>query len=219
MILSKTTLKKYLEEGKISFSPSLDQYQLQPNSIDLRLGYSFYIPKKWKMDNSGRVAINFNYLDDKLSSEENFDLIKLKPGQCFEILPKEFIIASSLEKISLKDDSLMAKLDARSSILRRGLFIASGTIDVKYQGTLTFPIVNNTETQIIKLYPGERVCHLTFETMSEPITDEEAKMHGLKEAKYLESTPYGLESRTDSEEEINTIKQGKIDEIKNKYKL
>jgi len=218
-ILTKKEILSYLQEQKIIFAPALDQYQIQPHAVDLRLGYSFYIPKKWKISEKGRVAINFNYLDTKESSEDNFDLIKLKPKQFFELLPKEFIIASSLEKITLTDNQLMAQMNARSSILRRGIYIASGTIDVKYQGTLTFPIINNTETQIIKLYPGERICHLTFKSLISPVQDKEAKMHGLTEAKYLESTPYGLESRVDSEEEMNLIKNGQINELKEKFKL
>lgn len=219
-VLSKKELLEYLKEGKIAFEPQIDQYQLQPHSLDLRLGHSFYIPKKWKLTKKGREAINFDYLDESISAQDNFDLIKLKSGQSFELLPKEFIIASSLEKISLNDDSLMANLDARSSLLRRGIFLASGTIDVKYKGTLTFPIINNTDTQIIKLYPGERICHLVFETLSSPISDEEAKMHGFADAKYLKSTPYNLESVIDGKEEVNLIKEeGGIEKLKNQYKI
>jgi len=218
-ILTKKEILERLRGGKIIFSPTLDKYQIQPHSVDLRLGYSFYVPKKWKLNESGCVAINFDYLNNENNPEDNFDLIKLKPGQYFELLPKEFIIVSSLEKITLKDESLMANLDARSSLLRRGLNIASGIIDVRYEGTLTFPIINNTGTQIIKLYPGERICHLTFATLESPVSEEEAKMHGLTGAKYLESTPYGLESRIDSEEEINLIKKGEIEKLKEQFKI
>jgi dCTP deaminase len=214
-VLSKNEILIYLKDQKIVFKPDLDEYQIQPNSIDLRLGYSFYIPKKWKMDEVGRIAINVDYHDNP----DGFELIKLRPGQFFEILPKEFIIVSSFEKIILNDGKIMATLNARSSFLRKGLTIASGTIDVCYQGTLTFPIVNNTETQIIRVYPGERICHLTFEELSSPVSCEVAKMHGRNEAKYLEATPYGLESRQDSDEEIAFITEGKIDDLKTKYKI
>lgn len=218
-ILTKKEILEHLKGGKIVFNPTLDKYQIQPHSVDLRLGYSFYVPKKWKLSAKGCVAINFDYLNSENNPEDNFDLIKLKPGQYFELLPKEFIIASSLEKITLKDEKLMANLDTRSSLLRRGLNIASGIIDVRYQGTLTFPIVNNTGTQIIKLYPGERICYLTFATLESPVSEEEAKRHGLTGAKYLESTPYGLESRIDSEEEINLIKRGEIEKLKEQFKI
>lgn len=217
-VLTKKEILKLIETKGIEFTPELDQYQLQPHTVDLRLGYSFYIPKKWRLSDKGRVAINFDYLNPKVT-QDNFDLIKLKPGQYFEILPKEFVIASSLEKIALHDGNLMAGLDARSSFMRRGLYVANGTIDAKYEGTLTFPITNNTDTQILRMYPGERICHLTFETLMTSLTDEEARTHGLNHAKYHKSTPYGLESRTDSMDEVESIKNGKIDEMKEKYKI
>lgn len=217
-ILSKYSILEKIKNQEIIFSPNIDKFQLQPHTVDLRLGYSFYIPKKWEYNNSGRVALNSDYLDDKKDSQNNFDLIKLKPGQYFELLPKEFIISSSLEKLYLKSDNIMASLDARSSVMRRGLWITSGTIDVRYEGTLTFPIVNHTE-QIIKLFPGERVCHLTFQTLDQNIRDQDAFLHGNSQSKYQESTPYSLESRTDSMEEIYLIKSGKIDQIKSEFKI
>ena len=217
-ILSKYSILKKINEGKISFSPNIDKFQIQPHTIDLRLGYSFYIPKRWEYNKYGRVALNSDYLDDKKESQNNFDLIKLKPGQYFELLPKEFIISSSFEKIYLKCDNIMATLDARSSVMRRGLWITSGTIDVRYEGSLTFPIVNHTE-QIIKLFPGERVCHLTFSPIDKDIKEEDVFLHGNTQSKYHESTPYSLESRTDSLEEINLIKSGNIDQLKSEYKI
>ncbi|MBL7058629.1 dCTP deaminase [Patescibacteria group bacterium] len=217
-ILSKYTILQKIRENKITFSPELDKFQIQPHTIDLRLGYSFYVPKKWEYNEKGRIALNSDYLDTDKDSQNNFDLIKLKPGQYFELLPKEFIISSSLEKIFLNSDNIMANLDARSSIMRRGLWVTSGTIDVRYQGSLTFPIVNHTE-QIIKLFPGERICHLTFLYIDESIKDEDALLHGNAQSKYYESTPYSLESRTDSLEEINLIKSGNIDKIKSEYKI
>ncbi len=217
-ILSKYSILKRINEGEIAFSPILDQFQIQPHTIDLRLGYSFYVPKKWGYNERGRIALNSDYLDSDKDSQNNFDLIKLKPGQYFELLPKEFIISSSLEKLYLKSDNIMATLDARSSVMRRGLWITSGTIDVRYEGSLTFPIVNHTE-QIIKLFPGERVCHLTFSMIDQNIRDEDALLHGNSESKYHESTPYSLESRTDSVEEINLIKSGNIEDLKSEYSI
>jgi hypothetical protein len=38
-------------------------------------------------------------------------------------------------------------------------------------------------------------------------------------AKYLSSTPYGLEARSDSEDEINLIKKGEIKKLKEQFKV
>ncbi len=217
MALSKNELKVLLDQGHLAFEPDIDGFQIQPNSIDLRLGWSFYIPKTWKFDDRGRVGVSMDYLDDR-TKKDNFDLIKLKPGQYFEILPKEFVIASSFEKVRLNSDKLMAILHVRSSLVRRGLLIASGVVDLHYQGQLTLPIMNQTDNQIVRLYPGERICQLVFEEAPSGLSPEEARKHGLNGAKYHHSTAYSLEGKSDSQEEIELIRQGKIQQLKDSFK-
>jgi dCTP deaminase len=213
MTLSKKEIIEFIKQDKMSFDPVVDTFQIQPNSLDLRLGWNFYIPKNWTYEKEGRLAKNVDYLDFD-NSKNNFDLIKLKPGQYFEILPKEFVIASTLEKVSFKDNDLMAILYARSSFIRRGLLVESGVIDIKYSGNLALPIINNTNNQIIRLYPGERVCQLVFHTTSSGLTDDEAQKHGVIGAKYEQSAPYSLEAKSDSNEEVELIKGGKLEELK-----
>ena len=121
--------------------------------------------------------------------------------------------------MSIEDDSLMAMLYARSSLIRRGLLIFSGTIDSHYKGYMALPIINNTHTQTIRLYPGERVCQLVFHLLSSPLTEEEAQKHGLKNAKYQESAPYSLIAKSDDREEIEFIREGKIDELKDNFRV
>jgi len=217
MLLDKKTISKLLAENKLSFDPNLDGFQLQPNSIDLRLGYSFYIPVSWKINENGRVAMSADYLDYN-APQDKLQLIKLKPGQYFEILPHEFIIISTLERITLNADDVAGNLQPRSTALRRGLQITGGTIDVHYSGHLTIPIVNTTN-HILRLYPGERICQLLLFKLNNPLTKEEASKHGLNAAKYMEATPYGLEAKSDSQEEIDFIKAGKIDELKTNFNI
>lgn len=216
--LSKLDILQTLKEEKIKFSPNLDQYQIQPNSIDLRLGTTFYIPKTWDYTEKGRSAVTIDYLDYQ-DKKDNFKILNLKPGQYFEILSNESIIASTLEKIELKADNIMAVMYARSSIIRRGLIIESGIVDVGYSGYLMIPIVNNTNGQIIRIYPGERLCQLVLHTLASPVSSEEAQKHGVSPAKYENSTPYSLESRSDSLSELDLIKSGRLEELKEKYRI
>ena len=44
-ILSDKTIREYLEEGKIIIDPILDEKQIQPSSIDMRLGDEFKVFK------------------------------------------------------------------------------------------------------------------------------------------------------------------------------
>src|SRR3990167_1894653 len=149
-VLTRKQFLEYIKEKKLEFEPELDQFQIQPNSIDLRVGWSFYVPKTWEYNEKGRVALDINYLD-RTAKKEGYKIIRLKEGQYFEILPGEFIIISTLEKIKLNSGKLMAVLLPRSSTTRRGLFVEGGIIDARYNGYLVLPVINNTRDQIIKI--------------------------------------------------------------------
>jgi len=218
MVLSKKHILEKLKNGELSFTPMIDGFQLQPHSVDLRLGYGFHIPRTWEMTKEGRRVINIDPFN--INSNSNFDLITLKPGQYFELLPKEYVIATTLELIELKSKELMAVLFPRSSVNRRGLAVdLSGIIDVGYKGKLMIPIVNNTSEQIVKIYPGERICQIILEKISSPIAPKEGLNHGLSKAKYQGSIHGFMAGKTDKIEEVELIKKGKIDLLKKKYTL
>jgi len=218
MVLTKKEILNRIIKEELKFSPNLDGFQLQPHAIDFRLGYNFFIPKKWKMTKEGRQALTIDPLDS-LSNGSSFEKVVLKPKQYFEILPKEFVIGTTLEKISIHSDDIMGVLYPRSSINRRGLSVdLSGVIDVGYEGTLMIPIQNNTQEQKIRLYPGERICQVVFQVLSSSISKDEANLHGLNNAKYNQSDTY-TGSRSDKKEEIDLIRDGKIKEIKSVYTL
>ncbi len=215
-ILSKKEILEYIGSGKMALEPGADKFQVQPNSLDLRIGWTFYIPEQWQMTDAGRVVMRPDYLEKK-ANQNHFKLVKLKPGQYFEFLPNEFVIASTLEKISLKADNLIALLYPRSSMIRRGFVMESGLVDIGYQGHLTIPILNATPHPL-RLYPGERAYQLVFHTMASGMDMAEAQMHGAVKAKYHDSMAHGLEARTDSEDELSFIKSGDIAKIKEKFK-
>lgn len=217
MILSKPKILEYLRNGKLEFSPALDAYQLQPDSVDLRLGTTFYIPETWQLTAEGRVAVRADYIDVK-TNPEYFKMIKLKPGQYFELMPHEFIIISTLEKITMHEGDYAAILYPRSSVLRRGLVIEGGVVDACYSGYLTIPMLNGSN-HAVRLYPGERVCHLVFHAISNALTEKEAQQHGLAAAKYHSSTQYGLDAKLDKQEEIEFIKAGKLEELKSTHPI
>lgn len=218
-ILTRTEIRKLIKDNKLGFEPGLDAFQLQPHAVDLRLGYTFHIPKTWKVTKDGRKSIQVDPLDYN-GHEDNFEQVILKPGQYFEILPREFIIVSTLEKIIINDDRLMAVLYPRSSVNRRGLAVdLTGIIDVWYSGQLMIPLLNNTQTQTIKIYPGERICQVAFDQLSSPIDKMEAYQHGLTKAKYLSSTDTSLNYQIDKKSEIDLVKKGDILQLKNKYQI
>ncbi|KXK10010.1 MAG: dCTP deaminase [Candidatus Dojkabacteria bacterium] len=218
MILSKTDILSRLKEGEITFSPALDGFQLQPHAVDLRLGTEFHIPKTWEITKYGRQAISIDPLDSQ--KKKNFEKVELKMGQFFELLPKEAVIGTTYEQIGLHAKDIMCVLYPRSSINRRGLSVAlSGIVDVGYTGHLMIPIVNNTDQQIIRIYPGERVCQLVFHEISSSLTTEEALLHGLTQPKYNKAVKGFIAGKSDGRAEIDLIKAGKITLLKKKFSI
>ena len=111
-ILTKHEILKEMQAGKLSFEPGLDQFQFQPAAIDLRVGFTFYIPKSSGLTEAGRVGLSFNYSNK--NKNDSLDTVELKPGQYFELLPGEFILISTLDKIAINSGSLVGILYSRS---------------------------------------------------------------------------------------------------------
>jgi len=214
-VLGKKEIEKAIHDGVIEFLPSLDGFQLQPNAVDLRLGWGFYIPKNWGMAPEGRIAIRPDHLQAGFT-KENFTFIELSPGQYFEVLPSEHVLVSTLEKITLNAGDIIAILHPRSSMIRRGLVIESGVVDVFYAGTLIIPIFNGTN-HVIRLYPGERCYQLVFERLERSISREEAGIHGIASAKYAGATANNSNARRDSDEEVVFLRSGDIDGLKKHF--
>jgi dCTP deaminase len=216
MILTRHEISALLEAKKIIFEPALDAFQNQPHAVDLRLGTVFYIPKIWRLTDKGREIVTVDVTE---AAGDNYEKVELKPGQFFDLAPGEAIIASTLEKISLHQPDLMGVLYPRSSINRRGLAVdMTGIVDAHYSGHLMIPILNKTTSQVIRIYPGERICQLVFQKLTTPLEREDALRHGKIGAKYQDACASSLSSKKDAEEENHLIKSGDLDSLK-KYEF
>jgi dCTP deaminase len=215
-IIIKRGIIEHIRNGELSFDPPLDELQLRPHAVDLRLGFRFRIPKSVVDKEKGRSALTLDHYSLKKGQFAYFEEIRLKPGQHFDILPGESIIGFSLEKIDLKSPMLMGTLYPRSSVNRRGLAVdLTGVIDAGYKGYLMFPIRNNTSMQVIRIYPGERICQIVFERLDQPVPD------GYK-GRYASRTkariPFAYLTEA-STKEIQLVRKGKIQEIKRKFAI
>ena len=174
-ILTKEEILQRVKDKKIVVSPGLDVFQVQAHAIDLRLGFTFLIPKSWRMTAEGREAMMIDPLRDH--GPEYFDVIELEQGQSFDLLPQEYVLVSTFETIKIPND-LMAVLYPRSSVNRKGLSVdLTGIIDSGYEGPLTLPIRNNTRSQVIQLHPGERICQVVFEELKQSVAARKSRWH------------------------------------------
>lgn len=208
-VLSKKEILNRVKSGELVFEPALDNFQVRTHSIDLRLGFTFMLPKSWELTKNGRTSLNIDYLNR--ADKRYFETINLKPGQYFEILPREFVVVETLEKVKIPED-IMAILYPRSSINRRGLSIdLSGIIDAGYEGNLIIPLKNNTSSQIIRVYPGERFCQLVFHALISKVD--------VSLSRYAKKNMALGSLREQSEDELTLIASGKIDELKKTFSI
>lgn len=131
---------------------------IQPASVDLTLGNSI----EWfvgPMD--GGEAIDPRE-SRKLTSAF------LSQGDPFIIYPGMFILASTAETVCIPSD-LVGQVSGKSSLARLGLSIheTAGWIDPGFEGQITLEITNKAPLPI-KLYPGMKICQISFTQLSSP---------------------------------------------------
>ena len=210
MIIAKEQIQKLMQDGEIVFSPEIDALQVQSHSVDLRMGFTFLVPKLWHLTKNGREALRLDYLN--ADRPKYFEVVELEQGQYFEILPHEHVLVSTLESIKIPHN-LMAVLYPRSSVNRRGLSVdLSGIVDAGYEGQLVIPVRNNTDGQTIKLYPGERFCQLVFEEIKDAKT-------GPKKSKYHKKDIISGALEEETMEEGELIKKGDLKELRKRFPL
>lgn len=210
-VLTRTEILERMREGSLAFTPTLDTFQLQAHAVDLRLGTTFLLPKSWHLTPEGREALRMDYFSPR--RPEYFDTIELKPGQYFDLLPGEHVLVSSLEAIKMPSD-IMAVMYPRTSTNRKGISVdQTGIIDSGYEGQLIIPILNGTQSQVVRLYPGERFCQLVFEDLTHAIEARKSRYHQRAVRKGV--SVGGL--TREREIEIELIKQGDLSRLKIEY--
>ncbi|MCL2772299.1 MAG: dCTP deaminase [Oscillospiraceae bacterium] len=147
MILSDKTIRELLSNGELGIDP-LEDIQIQPASVDVRLGNSFSVIK------SGN---NILKMDTPI---EYYSLT----ADTFLLLPKQFVLATTIEYFRLPDN-LTAFVEGRSSLGRLGLFIQNaGWVDPGFEGEITLELFNASD-HAIELCAGRRVGQLVFAQM------------------------------------------------------
>ncbi|MBP8031365.1 MAG: dCTP deaminase [Acetobacterium sp.] len=166
MILSDKTIYKYLESGELVIDP-LEQGQVQPASVDIRLGSSFL-----KLDEN-----NF----ETMTLTDEIKYISMEADEI--IIPSNsFLLATTMEYIKLPCN-LTAFVEGRSSIGRMGLFIQNaGWVDPGFEGEITLELYNANRLPI-KLEKGRRICQLVFAQMDDmALNPYQGKYQGQRSA-------------------------------------
>lgn len=161
MILSDRDIQSALRKGSIRITPKIDvTSQLGSCSVDLRLG------KQFRVFNHSTVA----YIDTAKSkgSTEMMREVNLKKNERFILQPGDFVLATTVESIRIAND-LIGRLEGRSSLGRLGIVVHStaSIFEPGWDGVVVMELGNSGRLPVA-LYPGMRICSMTFEQLSSP---------------------------------------------------
>lgn len=168
-LLSKDSIRLRLSASHprpIGVTPILTSSQVQPASLDVRLGPNFRAIKIGKM----------THLDPLSPSEQVGRQVKkytdvykiLGKREAYVLHPGEFALGATLEHVRLPLD-IAARFEGRSSWGRLGILVhaTAGYVDPGFEGNITVELANVGKIPV-SLYPGVRIGQLSFFEMSSP---------------------------------------------------
>lgn len=139
-MLSDRTIREMMKKGDIIISGELDQSQIQPVSIDLRLG-------------------------GLLDEDEELFATECAEVPSYVMPPGQFMLGSTLERVGLSSN-IVGQVHGKSTRARQGLVVhAAGLVDPGFNGELTLEIFNMSSAPVI-LEHGMLICQITFELLS-----------------------------------------------------
>lgn len=161
MILSDADILRRLEEGDLVVEPLDDpDIQIQPASVDLRLGREFL--------EFQRTNISCIHPNSEEEVSEYVDETYVDDGGEFILHPGDFVLGTTYETVDIPDD-LIAHVQGRSSLGRLAVVIhaTAGVVDPGYRGQITLEL-SNLGTAPVALTPGMRISQLILTELKTP---------------------------------------------------
>ncbi|WP_331236206.1 dCTP deaminase [Natronorarus salvus] len=161
MILSDADIARRLSEGELVIEPLSDpDLQIQPASVDLRLGREFL--------EFQRTNIPCIHPDSEREVSEYVRETVVEDGQEFVLHPGDFVLGTTVERVEIPPD-LIAHVEGRSSLGRLAVVVhaTAGLCDPGYRGQITLEL-SNLGSAPVALTPGMRISQLTFTELKTP---------------------------------------------------
>ena len=160
MVLSDRTIKEEIKKGRIVIRPLPDPSCFQPASVDVHLDKKLLVFRTWR---------NPFYIDVKQDTSDLTEVVEIPPDKPFYLHPGEFVLASTVESLTLPDD-IVARLEGKSSLGRLGLLIHStaGYVDPGWSGHLTLELSNVAKLPIT-IYYGMKIGQISFLQLTSPV--------------------------------------------------
>ena len=161
MILSDGDILRRLEEGDLVVEPLDDpELQVQPASVDLRLGREFL-----EFQHANIPCIHPT--SEREVEEDVEETVVPEDGE-FILHPGDFVLGTTRERVEIPPD-LIAHVEGRSSLGRLAIVVhaTAGLCDPGYKGQITLEL-SNLGTAPVALTPGMRISQLTFTELTSP---------------------------------------------------
>ena len=166
MILAESELKKAIAACDLEFDPPVDDAQIGPASIDLRLSNEFLLIHT--VLEAQRAAGVVSAIDLDTYSFDKFRKAfarrrKVRSSGYFEIEPGRLVLGYTMELVRLSS-TLFARVEGKSSLARLGLFvhITAPTVQPGFENHLQLELLN-VGPMPIRLRPGKPICQLIVE--------------------------------------------------------
>jgi deoxycytidine triphosphate deaminase len=105
VVLSDRTIRQLLADGRIGIEPFAPEL-MQPSSLDVRVDRYFRVFRNSR----------YPYIDVKAQQEDLTELVEVEGDEAFILHPGEFVLGSTLERVTLPDD-LVARLEGKALAL------------------------------------------------------------------------------------------------------
>ncbi len=160
MILSDRDIRRRLAEGDLRIEPLDDpELQIQPASIDMRLGREFL-----EFERSNIPCI---HPDSEEETDEYTRRRVVESGDDYVLHPGDFVLGTTYETVEIPED-LVARVEGRSSLGRLAVVVhaTAGFVDPGYRGQITLEL-SNLGTAPVALRPEEmRISQLVLTELS-----------------------------------------------------
>jgi dCTP deaminase len=166
LILSKPDILRYLDEGKLRFTPEIDQTsQVAQVSIDLHLGNRFTV---FKAPPAYLTSITMDR-----SIWQSIDLWQHYEQGEFLLSPGGFVLAQTLETVYIPPD-LVGLVEGRSSWARIGvtIHVTSPKIDPGFNSHITLEMSNLGKVPVNLRAGIDQPAQLMLLKLSSPVAEE-----------------------------------------------
>ena len=182
MYLCDSDLRQLLPALQIEVEEGAEPFnaddQVQPASIDLRLGHLFWRPRR-------RFAVDLRRSRLlEIEPRRYYKRMRLGVGETITIQPSDLLLGRTLEEFTVPN-GYAAELTGRSSFARLGLMVnaTGGFINPGWRGRMPLQLVNFSPNPI-RLVAGLPICQVRFVRLTD--LAEKPYGHPDLQSKYLQ---------------------------------